>query len=116
MAQVIINQAGPLPIEADVQTGSSGPATLIVGGSAWSEVENTMLGVDVLFDGEVVGTAKIFSNGTATHRALVPMHFAVDLNKQFDNETPPTYTVVLQAANGSTVTDTNDWFQVVLDG
>ncbi|NND74534.1 MAG: hypothetical protein HKN44_05965 [Ilumatobacter sp.] len=118
MAEEIINQAGPLPIEAKVQTGSTGPASLAVAGSAWSETKNAMLGVDVEFDGTVVGTAKIFSNGTKTHRALVSMHFAVELDKPFTGDPPtepPVYTVILKPTNGETITDFNDWFQVVLN-
>ncbi|NND73409.1 MAG: hypothetical protein HKN44_00215 [Ilumatobacter sp.] len=118
MAQVIINQPGPLPLTATVKTGSTGPASLAVAGSVWSETTNVMLGVDVEFDGTAVGTAKIFSNGTDTHRALVPMHVPVDLDKPFTGDPPtepPDYTVTLKPANGDTITDENDWFQVVLN-
>ena len=117
--QVIINQAGGLPISAEVMTGSVGPATLIVSGSAWSPDSNKLIGVDVLLDGTSVGQAVIYSNEPSEHRALVTMHLPIELDKPFTGDPPtepPTYTVELAALNADTNADQNDWFQVVLLG
>lgn len=113
--QVIIEQAGPLPIEKDLTSGSVGPATLIVSGSVWSQTENVLIGIEVLLDGKSVGVAEIFSNGAATHRAVVSKHFLVNLDKPWPSESePPTYSLKLQVLNAHTTTDQNDNFQVVL--
>lgn len=115
--EVIINQAGPLPITAGVTTGSVGPATLIVAGSVWSSTPNVMIGIDVLFDGASVGNSVIFSNGPSTHRTTVPIHIPIELDKPFTGDPPtepPTYTIELAAMNGDTVSDQNDWYQVAL--
>lgn len=116
MAQVVINQEGPLPIEVEMQSGDTGTMMLILAGSAWSQVADVPLGVEVLLDGVVVGSARIFSNGTSEHRALVPAHIPVVLDKPFSGDDPPSYTVALQASNPQTITDVNDYFQVTLSG
>lgn len=115
--QIIINQAGPLPITANVTSGSTGPATLVVAGSVWSQNTNVEIGINVVFDAQSVGQAVIFSNEPSEHRAVVPMHIPISLDKPFTGDpptNPPTYTVELVALNGETVSDQNDWFQVVL--
>ena len=115
--QVIINQAGPLPIHATVTTGSVGPATLVVAGSVWSQTADREIGINVVFDGQSVGKAVIFSNDPAQHRAVVPSHIPITLDKPFTGDPPtdpPSYTVELVASTGDTVSDQNDWFQVVL--
>ena len=111
--QILINQAGPLPLAATIQTGSSGPSTLFVSGSVWSQQENTQIGIAVSMDGKQVGEAVIFSNGTTEHRAVVPVFINIDLDKDWPSETePPSYTFELSALNGDTLSDLNDWFQL----
>ncbi|MGI9644304.1 MAG: hypothetical protein ACR2O6_03235 [Ilumatobacteraceae bacterium] len=59
----------------------------------------------------------IYSNGPSTHRATVPVHLAIDLDKQFTGDppiNPPVYNVTLQATNSDTESDLNDNFQVTL--
>lgn len=113
----IISAAGPLPLSADVQTGSVGPATLTVAGSVWSQTANTLIGIEVFFDGTAIGASTIYSNGTEEHRATVPVHLEITLDKPFTGvppTTPPVYTVELRPLNGQTVSDLNDNFQVTL--
>jgi hypothetical protein len=115
--QNIINQSGPLPISAEVQTGSVGPATLTVAGSVWSSTANTMIGVEVFLDGAAVGTSVIYSNGTEEHRTTVPVHIGIDLDKPFTGDPPtepPVYTVELRPLNAQTNSDGNDVYQVTL--
>src|SRR5688572_22535607 len=71
--QVIIGQAGPLPIKATADIESDGPAVLTLAGSVWTQTSNSMIGVSLLVDGEAAGSARIFSNGPTTHRAVVPV-------------------------------------------
>ncbi len=116
MPQNLINQTGPLPISAQFTTGSNGPATLIVAGSVWTKTQDRLIGVQVLLDGQPIGNAQIWSNAPSTHRAVVPMHFVIDLNKEWPSpEQQPSYKLTLQAMNSDTTSDQNDFFQVVLN-
>src|SRR5277367_2431828 len=105
---VILNQhIGPLPLTTSFNSPSDAPATLIVYGSVWSQTANTHIGISVVLDGKVVGSAQIFSNTTAVHRAVVPTYIPVQLSIG-------AHTLVLQALNGQTISDLNDFFTAVL--
>jgi hypothetical protein len=79
MIKVLINQAGPLPITTTFDAPSDAPMYLVVNGSVWSQQANKMIGIQITLDGKVVGTAQIFSNGTATHRTVVPAYVKIQL-------------------------------------
>ena len=113
MAQprILIDQVGPLPLTKTITLGSTGPATLSVSGSVWTQQQDTLIGIEILLDGESVGTAEIWSNGPVTHRSVVPKLFAIELNEPFTGDPPtkpPTYTITLQVMNASTISDLND--------
>ena len=115
--ETVISQSGPLPITKQIQTGSTGPATLVIAGSVWSKTPNVEIGIEVSFDGVDIGASEVYSNGTETHRATVPVHLAVNLDKPFTGSpptTPPVYTVELRPLNSNTESDVNDNFQVTL--
>ena len=104
----ILNQAkGPLPVTAQFQSPSDGPATLMVTGSVWSGNTNVTIGIQVVLDGQVVGTASIFSNGASTHRSVVPSYIPVELSIGL-------HKLVLAPLNSVTVSDGNDYFDVAL--
>ena len=105
--QVIINQAGPLPITVPFTAPGDESIWLEVNGSVWSQMPNQMLGISVELDGNVLGQAQIFSNDPTTHRAAVPAYFEVQLS-----EVPHSLTLTL--ANPSTVSDSNDSYTAVL--
>jgi len=107
--QVIIgNQKGPLPIQASFMSPGDMPMYLEVAGSVWTQTANNMIGIQVAVDGNVVGTANIFSNGASTHRAVVPVYLPVKLGQG-------SHTIQLSAApSTSTVSDLNDLFTAVL--
>ncbi|HEY6391658.1 MAG TPA: hypothetical protein VIX89_10295 [Bryobacteraceae bacterium] len=106
--QIIANQRkGPLPITISFKAPSDGPCCLIVSGSVWSQVANQTIGIQVALDNAHVGTASLFSNATGTHRAVVPTYIPVKL-KFGDHQ------VVLSALPG-TVSDINDYFDIVID-
>lgn len=68
--QQVINQKGPLPLQAVFTAVSSKPALLVVTGSLWTESGNQMLQMNVTLDGTQIGTAQTFSNGSNTNRVL----------------------------------------------
>jgi hypothetical protein len=105
--QVIIQQAGPLPLKATFQAPGNLPMYLSVNGSVWSQSANVVIGIAVDLDGKKVGEAKIFSNGTATHRAVVPAYIPVKLDQG-------QHTITLSASTTQTVSDYNDFYTVVL--
>lgn len=104
--QVVINQAGPLPITAPFNAPSDAPMYLEVCGSVWSQNVNNMLGIAIQLDGQNVGTAKIYSNGSTTHRTVVPAYILIQLGN-----TPHTLTL---SASGGAVSDSNDVFTAVI--
>jgi hypothetical protein len=105
--QVIINQAGPLPLTATFNAPGDEPMYLEINGSVWSQQANQMIGIAVTLDGQAVGKAQIFSNGTATHRAVVPAYIAVQLSQG-------THKLVLSPNNSATVSDSNDFYTAVI--
>lgn len=114
--QIIINQAGGLPITASLQIASDGPATLILSGSVWSPTADRLIGIAIEMDGQTVGDAVIFSNTPSVHRAVVSVHLPIELDKPWtgDPPMPPTYTFTLLPLNADTTSDSNDWYQVTL--
>lgn len=114
MPTQVINQSGPLPIKVSVSPEATGPATLVVAGSVWTQKQNALIGIAVSFEGRVIGEAKIWSNAPATHRAVVTQHLMVDLDKDWSGGQPAAYEVSLTAMNGDTIGDKNDYYSVTL--
>lgn len=105
--QVVIQQAGPLPITVNFQAPGDAPMILEVSGSVWTQSANTMIGIGIKLDGNVVGAAQIYSNGNATHRAVVPAYVPIQLSQG-------QHTLSLYANNATTVSDYNDFFTAVI--
>jgi hypothetical protein len=105
--QVIINQKGPLPIKATFQSIGDQPMYIEVNGSVWTQQLNTMIGIEIDVDGNKAATAYIFSNGTATHRTVVPAYIPVKLAQG-------QHTLTLKVANTQTVSDYNDYYTAVI--
>ena len=106
--QVLVNQKGPLPITVNFNAPGDSPYYLEVNGSVWTTTANSMIGIQVQLDGQVLGVAQIFSNTASTHRAVVPAYFPIQLayGKQ--------HSLTLSAATGTTTSDFNDFFTVVI--
>jgi hypothetical protein len=106
--QVLIAQAGPLPIKASAEIESDGPAVLTLAGSVWSPTANTMIGVSLMIDNEpALISADIFSNGPSTHRAVVPVTFPYTF-------TIGTHTFELVPSTSQTTSDANDVFRLTV--
>jgi hypothetical protein len=106
--QVILSQAGPLPITATFNAPGDEPMYLEINGSVWTQSVNQMIGIAIALDGRAVGTAKIFSNANATHRAVVPAYIPIQLSQG-------QHTLTLSPSPGSTtVSDYNDFFTAVI--
>lgn len=107
MSQVVINQAGPLPIKQSFMWPSSEAIIVAVSGSAWTQKPNTLLTLQVLVDDKVLGTIQQLAGTTTTHLALPTGFFAI--NRQISQAV-----LTLSAGNDTTVTDGNDHFTVAL--
>jgi hypothetical protein len=105
--QVIVQQAGPLPIKATFQAPGDSPMYLEVNGSVWSQTANVIIGIGVNLDEHKIGQARIFSNGTATHRGVVPAFIPIKLKQG-------QHTLTLVADTAQTVSDFNDFYTVVI--
>ena len=106
--QIIANQhKGPLPITVSFNPPSDGPICLIVSGSVWTQTANQMIGIQVSLDNKPIGSASIYSNAPATHRAVVPTYIPLKLT--FGNHQ------VTLSALPNTVSDANDLFDIVLE-
>ena len=105
--QMIIQQKGPLPITVNFNAIGDSPMYLEVNGSVWSQSANNMIGIAIKLDNKAVGAAQIFSNGTATHRAVVPAYIAIKLSQG-------QHTLSLSANNAATVSDFNDFYTAVI--
>lgn len=104
--QVIISQAGPLPITATFNAVGDSPMYIEVNGSVWTQNTNVMTGIDIAIDGQNVGSALIFSNASTTHRAVVPAYIPVKLSQG-----PHKITL---SASANTVSDSNDFYTAVI--
>ena len=104
--QLILQQAGPLPITATFKSIGDSQMYLEVNGSVWATSPNVMTGITIQIDGQSVGQAKIFSNGPSTHRAVVPAYVPVTLG-------PGQHKLTLSASS-NTVSDSNDNFTAVI--
>ena len=105
--QVIISKAGPLPITATFNAVGDQPMYLEINGSVWTQTVNKMIGIAIALDGQAVGTAQIYSNAIATHRAVVPAYIPIKL-KQGQHK------LTLSASPGATVSDINDFYTAVI--
>ena len=105
--QLLISQKGPLPINAVFDAIGDNPMYLEVNGSVWTPTPNKMIGIQIALNGVVVGTAHIFSNTPATHRAVVPAYIPIKLQQG-------QHTLTLSTAPGTTVSDFNDFFTAVI--
>jgi hypothetical protein len=105
--QVILQQAGPLPIQATFEAPGNEPMYLEVNGSVWSQSVNVVIGIGVKLDGKKVGDARVFSNGNATHRSVVPAYIPIQLSAG-------RHTLTLSPDTAQTVSDYNDFYTAVI--
>jgi len=66
-----------------------------------------MIGVGLELDGKAIGSASIFSNLTSPHRAVVPSYIPINL-------TFGAHKITLVPSTTATISDFNDFYDVVL--
>ncbi len=107
MVQIILDEAGPLPISKTFQVDDNSPMVLEVAGSVWSATNSVeSVGIQIIVDGKLLGSSMIFSNAGDVHRATVPKFVEVKLDiGQHTLELHPL---------GNTVSDHMDGYTAVL--
>lgn len=104
--QVIVNQAGPLPITATFNAVTDEPTYLEVNGSVWCEYAGPIrIGIDL--DGQNVGLAQIYSDGGTTHRTVVPAYIPIQLSQG-------PHTLYLYASSSEARSDDRDSYTAVI--
>ena len=105
--QLILSQSGPLPISATCEAPGDEPMYLEVNGSVWAQETDAIIGIGVELDGNNIGFAQIYSNGSSTHRPVVPAYVQVQLAEG-------QHTLTLFAYTGETISDMNDFYTAVI--
>ena len=107
VTRVIQQVAGPLP-----KSGSftSGGGTLIVFafGSGYANVAGRTIGMQINAGGMMMGEAKVFTNESSSHKSFVGSPIVITSLKA------GTYSVDLYRLNVDTLTDGNDFFNVIV--
>lgn len=108
-ALVIFDGNGALPQKGTFQSPTDGHVIFVISGTAWTSSAPTMLGIDVLLDGNIIGKpALCFANDNSLHMAMRPTFIP------FTGLTIGQHAITIATANGNTVTDINDYYQVVM--
>jgi hypothetical protein len=105
--QEIILQNGPLPIKVPADIETDGPTVVTVAGSVWTATANSMIGVGLLIDGNLMAKAQIFSNQSNEHRTVVPVSIPYTF-------TIGQHTFTLEPLTPQTTSDANDLFCVTV--
>lgn len=106
---VLVDAAGPLPLSINFDAPGDGPVTFVLTGTAWTQNAPCLTGIQLMLDGETLSrTAICFANENANHQALRPAFIPIE------NLSYGSHTLEIVPYNQQTVTDLNDYFQVVL--
>lgn len=106
---VILDGPGPTPLNATFESPTDGPVVFVLSATAWTQSAPTMLGINLLLDGVVIGNpAMCYANSNSMHMTLRPTFIP------FEGLTFDTHKISIEPANGYTINDVNDYFQVVL--
>jgi hypothetical protein len=108
--QQVVAQQGPLPIKVQAQIETDAPTVVTLAGSVWTATTNTMIGVSLAIDGNVVAKAQIYSNGPTTHRTVIPVSIPYTFPWTQDQE----HVFTLEPLTPQTTSDFNDFFYVTV--
>ena len=112
MAKVIISKAGPLPIEVTIPDPGDAPVTFIIAGSCYTNTQTGKIGMNLEINGAAVAQSTIWANNLNEHLATVTTGYTTNLDPTQADQ--GTHKISLTNITG-TVTDTNDWFTVIMN-
>src|SRR5687768_5281088 len=107
-ALVIYDGNGALPQKATFESPTDGNVVFVLSGTAWTLNAATLLGIDLFVDGNSIGGAVGYANNNSSHQALRTTLIP------YSGLTIGEHTITLGPSNPATVTDVNDYYQVVL--
>jgi len=108
-AKEVIDTNGALPLNGTYNKRGGGTLLISAAGSGWSSNKDQLIGMKVYVDNNRVGTAQVWTNEAASHKAFVPV-FAV-----VNNVSKGQHTIKLTPLNAATNTDQNDYFRVTVE-
>lgn len=88
-------------------TTNGGFVQIFFTGSAWSGAGAAMVGANLIIDGNVVTSAKVFTNEPTSHKSLVPTSLIKGL-------AVGSHTVTIAFATTQTRVDQNDLFTLIV--
>jgi hypothetical protein len=88
-------------------TTNGGYVQIFFTGSAWSGSGPGLVGANLLIDGNVVTSAKVYTNEQASHKSLVPVSLVIKL-------AVGSHTVAIAIATPQTKIDHNDLFTLTV--
>ena len=78
-------QPGGLPFSITYTPDSDATQTLMLAGSAYSGTKYLLIGIELVFDGNVVATSAVWTNESESHKALSPGFGTVQFPLKFDD-------------------------------
>lgn len=106
--QMILQSAGPLPITTTFNaSGTNEPCDFFVSGTAYAAAAPIPLAINVLLDGQLIGSIQVWANEADSHRSLVSTFSQVAALSSGQHQ------LTLEAAP-NVVTDDHDQFAVTL--
>jgi hypothetical protein len=107
-ALVIFDGNGALPQKATFESPTDGNVVFVISATAWTENAPTLIGVDLFLDENAIGGAVAFANNNALHQTLRTTFIPSN------GVTVGEHTITIAPSNPATVTDGNDYYQVVM--
>ena len=108
IALVLFDGNGALPQKATFQSPTDGDVLFVVTGTAWTQNAPTLIGAELMIDADSIGGALVYANNNASHQTLRTGFFP------YSGLTIGEHTMTLVPSTPDTVTDTNDYYQVVM--
>jgi hypothetical protein len=107
-AKEVINTTGDKALTGTYQKRKGGTLLISAAGSGWSKTKDQKIGMNVLVNGNQVGTAQVWTNEAESHKAFVPAFEVV-------NKVPKgQVNIKLEPLTGTEI-DQNDYFRVTVE-
>jgi len=107
LSQLFSNQPGAMTRISATYTSRGGALLITADGTGYASARDTTIGMNVVVDGNVVGSAKMAANESFTHKVFVPTQIVV-------NGLPAgTHTFTLAPLPG-TLSDSNDFYNLTV--
>lgn len=106
LVEIFNNEQGPLPIKKSIEVGTAKNMVLFASGSARRSADVGIIECEILLDGLVVASMKVWTNEEQSHKALVPVFKNLT---EFDR---PKANFEIRVKDANTLTDLNDFFNL----